>query len=404
MRRYVVLIASVVIQICLGGTYAWSAFVPALSEKYGLSSAQTQTIFGVTIAVLTLSMVLSGRLQDRYGPRLVAMIGAALYACGYVLASFSHGAYPLLLLEVGFIVGAGIGFVYVCSLATCIKWFPERKGLITGVAVAGYGAGAIVLSYLATALFARGLDVLEIFRWIGLCYGVVVFLGALLLSVPATASPAQARVSVGLGEVLGHRAFWGLAVGVFCGTCAGVIVIGNLKPMGLHAGVGLGVATTAISALAVGNALGRISWGLLYDRWGQAVIPLSLLFLAGADLALLGARGSGAGLLLAALAVGLGYGACVVLYAARVASVWGPERVGSVYPMVMLFHGAAAFVAPALGGRLFDVTGDFTLSLLLAASTALVGAAAVWMLMARDAAPPTPAVTSEAMLMVEPPD
>ena len=404
MRKYVILVASVVMQICLGGTYAWSAFVPALSKTYGLTSAQTQTIFGVTIAMLSLSMVFSGRLQDRIGPRWVAMIGAALYACGYLLASVSQGAYPLLLLEVGFVVGTGIGFAYVCPLATCIKWFPERKGLITGVAVAGYGAGAIVLSALAAVLFARGLDVLQIFRWMGVVYGSVVFLAALLLDVPGGRPTGAATVRVSVGAVLRHRAFWGAAVGVFCGTCAGVMVIGNLKPIGLNAGASLAVATAAISALAVGNASGRISWGALYDRWGRGVIPLSLLFLAGAVLALLGARHSGPGLLGAAVLVGFGYGACLVLYAASVASVWGPERVGSIYPLIMLFHGAGALVGPPLGGRLYDLMGDFTVPLLVAAATALVGAGIVWAVGARGGPPEGARGSAEGLLLVEPPD
>ena len=218
MRKYVVLTASVVMQLCLGGTYAWSAFVPALMDRYGLSSAQTQTIFGCTIAAMSLSMVVSGRLQERHGPRLVAVIGALLYAGGYLLASASAGQYTLLLLGIGLLAGTGIGFAYVCPLATCIKWFPERKGLITGVAVAGYGAGAIVLSALAEVLFARGLDVLVVFRWIALGYGAVVFLGALLLSVPPNAVHGTAPVALTLREILGCPAFWGTAVGIFCGT------------------------------------------------------------------------------------------------------------------------------------------------------------------------------------------
>jgi OFA family oxalate/formate antiporter-like MFS transporter len=404
MRRYLVLVASVVMQVCLGGTYAWSVFVPALSGEYGLSSAQTQAIFGVTIALLCVSMVFAGRLQDRWGPRPVAMIGAVLYACGYLLASRSGGRYPLLLLGNGFIVGTGIGFAYVCSLATCIKWFPERKGLITGITVAGYGAGAIVLSSLAAVLFARGLDVLAIFHWVGLGYGSVVFLAALALVVPATGPTGPAAVTVRLGELLRHRALWGAVSGIFCGTCAGVMVIGNLKPIGLDAKASLAVATAAISTLAVGNALGRISWGAVYDRWGRRAIPVSLLFLAGAVRALLAARSSSLGLLVTAVLVGFGYGACLVLYAAWVASVWGPQRVGSVYSVVMLFHGAAALVGPPLGGRLYDLRGDFTLSLLVGAGIATLGAAVVWALQTRDKEVVAEAPVSEGLLMVEPPD
>lgn len=404
MRRYLVLIASVVMQVCLGGTYAWSVFVPALRDVYGLSSAQTQAIFGVTVALLCVSTVLAGRWLDRWGPRPVAALGALLYACGWVLAGFSGGNYLLLLLEIGVLVGAGIGLAYLCPLATCIRWFPERKGLISGVVVAGYGAGAIVLSALASALFARGLDVLVIFRWIGMGYGTVVCLGALALSAPPAATGGEAPVPVRLGEVLRRRALWEAVAGMFCGTCAGIMIIGNLKPIGLDARLSAAVATAAISALAVGNALGRVSWGALYDRWGRAVIPLSLLFLAGAVLVLVGARSRSAGLLMAAALVGFGYGACLVLYVARVASVWGPARVGTVYPLVTLFHGAAALVGPPLGGWLFDLRGDFTVSLLVAVATAALGAGIVWALQAGSEPEAEERPRPGELLAVEPPD
>jgi OFA family oxalate/formate antiporter-like MFS transporter len=178
--------------------------------------------------------------------------------------------------------------------------------------------------------------------------------------------------------VLGHRALWGAVTGIFCGTFAGLIVIGNLKPLGLDARVAPAVATAAISALAVGNAAGRMSWGAIYDRWGRAVLPISLFFLAAAVLALLEARSFPAGLLAGAVLVGFGFGAALVLYAARVASVWGPERVGSIYPLVMLFHGAGAIVGPPVGGRLVDLTGGYTVPLLVAAAVALLGGAVVW--------------------------
>lgn len=379
MRRYLILLASVVIQMCLGGTYAWSVFVPALSRDHGLSNAQTQIIFGVTIGLLSLSMVFAGRLQERRGPRLVAGIGAALYACGYLLAAHSRGEFAWLLVGIGFLAGTGIGFAYVCPLATLVKWFPERKGLITGVAVAGYGAGAILLSTLAAVLFGRGLSVLEVFRLIGFAYGSVVFLGAMTLSVPPALSEEPRSAGVCPAGLLRCREFSALVVGMFTGTFAGVTVIGNLKPIGLSGGVSAVAATAAISALAVGNTLGRISWGALYDRWGRPVIPLSLLFLGAAVLALLAGHARAVGLLVTSVLVGLGYGACLVLYAARIAAVWGPGEVGNIYPLVMLFHGAAALIGPPIGGALFDATGSYAAPLLLSTALAGLGALLVWL-------------------------
>jgi OFA family oxalate/formate antiporter-like MFS transporter len=375
-----VLAASVLMQVCLGGIYAWSTFVPPLRQGYGLSAAQTQLIFGVTIAMLTLGMVAAGRVEARRGPRPVAAAGAVLYALGYLLASRSHGVFPVLLLGLGIVGGLGIGTVYICPLATCVKWFPERKGLVTGLAVAGYGAGAIVLSALATALFQRGWGVLSVFQLIAVTYGSIVLLSALALSVPRAETIAPVPESLSIGWLLRQREFWALAAGMFSATFAGTLVIGNLKPLGLQAGIESGVATAAISALAIGNATGRLTWGGTHDRWGARVLPVSLVFLSGAVFSLLETERAPNGFLSFALLVGLGYGGALVLYAAQAAQVWGLARVGSIYPLVMLFHGAAALIGPGLAGYILDRTDSFNPALVLGGSTALVGAALVLVL------------------------
>jgi OFA family oxalate/formate antiporter-like MFS transporter len=285
------------------------------------------------------------------------------------------------------IAGAGIGTAYICPLATCVKWFPERKGLITGLAVAGYGAGAIVLSALSAALFARGWNVLEIFRLVGIAYGTVVLLCALVLSVPegcAGAAPVGEKLAARKPLSLGtQREFWGLAAGIFCGTFAGALVIGNLKTLGLHAGLSPAVATAAISVLAVGNASGRLSWGGVHDRWGARVLPISLVFLAAAVLGMLGLGRAPGAFLPLALAVGLGYGAALVVYVAQAAQVWGAGRLGRVYPFVMLFHGAGALVGPALAGALLDRSGSFAPALIMGGAVALAGAVAVAAILSR---------------------
>ena len=170
--KYIILLASVLIQTCIGGLYAWSAFVPALKKAHDLSTAQTQLIFGSLIAVFTVSMVVAGRLLSRVSPRWIAAAGGIAFGGGYWIASRSGGSFGLLLLGVGIVTGIGTGFCYVCPLTMCAKWFPERKGLVTGLAVAGFGGGAVVLSYLVEFFFSRGMGVLEVFGLIGVLYGI----------------------------------------------------------------------------------------------------------------------------------------------------------------------------------------------------------------------------------------
>jgi OFA family oxalate/formate antiporter-like MFS transporter len=293
MQRWVVLVAGVVLQTILGGIYAWSAFVPALMERYGLTNGQCGLVFGTAIAVFTLSMILAGRALQAYGPRITAGTGAILFAAGYVTASFSGGSFPLIFVGIAVLVGAGIGAGYVCPLTVAMAWFPRHRGLITGVAVAGFGGGAVFLGALADYLLhGPEWDVLSVFRFVGVGFGAVAFVAALLLSEPGgrTDGSTQSRPAPrgGLVSHLFSREFGLLCLGMFAGTFAGLLSVGNLKPLILNAGLGVRVATAGISVFACGNAVGRVFWGQVHDRLGsrttillsQATLGLALIPLA----------------------------------------------------------------------------------------------------------------------------
>lgn len=367
--KYVVLLASVLIQTCIGGLYAWSEFVPALVEEHGLDTAQTQLVFGVLIAVFTVSMVVAGRLLNRVGPRWIAATGGLAFGGGYWIASQSGGSFGMLLLGVGIVTGIGTGFCYVCPLTMCAQWFPDRKGLVTGVAVAGFGGGAVVLSGLAEILFHRGMGVLSVFGTIGILYGVVIVASAMALRLPGRRGPQRPAIEF---EVLTRdRYFWGLALGMFAGTFAGLLVIGNLKPMVLSRGVGPATATMAISAFAVGNAFGRISWGWVSDKFGVAAIPVSLSFLAALVLFTWFGLGSPSGAIILSALLGVGFGACFVVYAAETTSRYGAEHLASVYPLVFLAYGLSGLIGPWGGGWIYDHTRSYSGALVLSLAVLL---------------------------------
>lgn len=372
--RYFALAGSLLIQISLGGIYAWSAFVPTLCNHYGLSAAQTQLIFGVSVGMFAGSMFLAGRILDLWGPRVTATLGGLLFAGGYLTASVSGGHYGWLFLGLAVLVGLGIGLAYVCPLSTCVRWFPRHKGLITGVAVGGFGGGAILQAAVVTMLLERGLTALEVFRWIGFTAGTAVLAGAWMLSTPAATESDPCRVAPRLLELLRHRDFQIPALGVFTGTFAGLLVIGNLKPLGLSAGVSVASAAVAISTFSAGNAAGRVLWGWLADRLGIHVIPLSLLFLAAMVLSLVFIPEFPGAFWLMAAAVGFGFGACFVVYAAHVATHFGVERLASVYPAVFIFYGLSGVLGPLAGGMLFDYTGSYLPAIVTAVFVAGFGA------------------------------
>lgn len=371
--RYVILLASVLIQLCIGGLYAWSTFVPALRDSYGLSTAQTQLVFGGLIAVFTLSMVYAGKLLHWRGPTQVAGTGAVLFGVGYLTASLSGGTLPMMLLGVSGFAGIGTAFCYVCALAMCVRWFPARKGLATGVAVAGFGGGAILLSSLAKRLFLQGVDVLAIFRWVGVSYGCVMIGSALLLRWPSAYEGTHIRPAPPLRGLLRDRFFWVLVIGMFCGTFAGLLVIGNLGPMALTSGLSSSVAVGAVSAFAVGNTAGRIAWGWIADKIRVRVIPLSLAALAVATCGLVPWSTKATVFITLSMFVGFGFGACFVIYATMTASHYGPDRVGSVYPLVFLAYGVAGIGGPWIGGWLYDTTASYELACLASVVVVLTG-------------------------------
>lgn len=378
-RRYVIMTASMVVQISLGSLFAWSTFVNPLMAGYGFTAAQSQAVFGITVAAFTVTMIPAGRLELRFGPRPVAAAGGLFFGLGYLLAGYTGNLWGVIL-GIGILGGMGIALGYVCPLTALIKWFPSRKGLITGISVAGFGGGAVVLSQVAGILMRDGMDVLTVFKWIGAAGGTAVVIAAMFLDIPegwdTNGHGSQTRV----GDALRTRSFWSLLVGMFSGTFAGLIVVGSLKPMGIAAHLDVPTAELAVGALAIGNAAGRIGWGWLADKIGRAAVPLSLAWIVVTVACLWPALSNRVEYLVASVAVGSAFGGCFVVYVTRVASTYGSGAVGTLYPYVFLCYGAAGLAGPVIAGRLFDVTGTYAGAVVLACCVAAAGMGVAWFL------------------------
>lgn len=372
MAGIIVVVASVLMQLALGGVYAWSAFVPALREHHALSGWQAGLIFGTSIAVFTLTMVAAGRKLDKIGPRRMALAGAVLYGAGYYGAGYSGGDWIGLWLGIGVLSGVGIGLGYVCPLTACVRWFPNRKGLVTGIAVAGFGGGAILLAEAAEILLSRGWDPLRLFRALGIFFWIWLAACALLMRFPAGGPVATVAPVTGSALWRDPR-FLRLFAGMFCGTFGGLLAIGHLKPIALVAELSSQAGALAVAGFAVGNAMGRIAWGTLHDRIGSRLMPVSLGFLG---FVLLGLLDSGAAwrFVGASLVAGFGFGSCFVLFAAETAAVFGVAHVPRIYPKIFLAYGFAGITGPLIGGWLFDVTGTYVWPVLTAAVVAASGA------------------------------
>jgi len=365
---------AILIQICLGVGYSWSTFVPALKQTFGLSIAQTQTIFGTSSLVITLFIFFGGRIQDRLGPRIPIFIGGIILGSSYILAGCSGGSYHTLLFLIGFCAAIGVGICYICPIVCSVKWFPNYKSLAAGIVVAGYGGSPIIISLIGEYLLSHQVNVLAIFKYMGLVFLIIIPIAAMFLQNPPQGKdykPIAADIKT--IDLLKDRNFWGLLCGIFPCLCIGLMIIGNIKPFGLSLNLSLVVTGTAVSVLALFNAIGRIGWGIIGGFFeGKKTILLSLISTSIVCLAATFAVKDDLTFFLFVVFAGINYGACLVLYAAEIANHYGTEKMGTIYSTLFLSNGVAGFVAPPLAGRIFDSTGSYTSAFMIFGSLAFI--------------------------------
>lgn len=374
MTRWIVLIAGVIIQTVLGGVYAWSAFVPSLKQNYGLSNSECGLIFGLIMAIFTLTMLPAGKMLKKFGPKMLAFTGTLLFLIGYTLASFSGGNFIVLLIGLSIISGAGLGIAYVVPLTIGMKWFPNNKGLVTGVSVAGFGLGALLVSFLAEYLLnIAKWDVLEIFRFIGLVFGSVAIISSFFISEPKVSDDLNTSESKqSLKPYIFSKTFLLYCLGMFSGAFACLLTVSNLKPLALSLGMPATYAAWIISIFALGNATGRVTWGQVHDWLGsKKTIILSLLVLLFSLVPFL-FNTPAVLILLMTFIFGMGFGSFTVVYASSIVEIYGVEVFPRLYPLCFLQFGLAAIAGPFIGGWILDVTDSYSYSIILSMAIVFV--------------------------------
>jgi OFA family oxalate/formate antiporter-like MFS transporter len=373
VKRYLVLIACIVMLVFLGTGQAWSVFVKPLAASYHFTSYQTQMVFTLSTLFFCVMMVIAGRFHDRWGPRPLGVASAVITGIAWLIASAKGSDIHFLWLAVGVLASTGSAVGYVCPIATAAKWFPKNKGLVCGLAAAGFAGGPILLSNVTEALLARQWNPLEIFHLIGLVYAPIILVTGLMMAVPPGQPGTDKVASFSRGKLFVDRRFWTLFAGMFFGTLPYLTVMGNVKPIGENFSIGK-AALIAISVVAAGNAFGRIFWGIFVDKLGprrsmlsaQAIMIVSMLCLV------LFGRGHPLLFMIAVCGAGFCYGSNFAIYPATVARLYGTHVMGSVYALIMAAQAISSF-APSINGKLFDITGSFIPGLSGAAGLAIIG-------------------------------
>jgi OFA family oxalate/formate antiporter-like MFS transporter len=400
-NRWLVVVGALLVQLCLGAIYAWGAFTGALQDPNGpfqYSASQTSWIFSAGLAAFAFVMILAGRLQDRYGPRIIAVIGGLMLGVGYVCASFTGTSFPLMLFFIGIVGGAGIGMGYVCPIAACVKWFPDLKGLITGLAVAGFGAGAFIFVKLAGSWMnlIQNHGVNGTFLVFGIIFAASVVIGGLLLSnppkgwKPAGWNPPEAKAGstvqkirdLAQSEVVRTGQFWMIWLAFVFSAGCGLMVIKSLKNFGvLQGGLTDAAAGSALGLLALFNGLGRIVWGTLSHKLTARGAVILMCVLQGAMMFLLIRMGSSAAALtIAACWLGFNFGGNFALFPLLTLENFGSKNLGANYGVVFSAYGVGGILGPVMAGKVWDAMGTFYVAFIIAAVACLVAAGLALML------------------------
>lgn len=400
-NRWLVVIGAILIQLCLGAIYSWSVFTKKLTTPlaeggiYGFTATQAAWIFSAGLATFAVVMVAAGRLQAKIGPRPLAMAGGIVLGLGYILGGFFGKTFITQLIFIGIVGGAGIGLGYVVPIAVGVKWFPDKKGMITGLAVAGFGFGATIWVKLAGSWFGGGLlnttnvfglpGVQSVFVIYGFIFLVSVLLGSLVMvnppegykpqgwepPKPTDTTKATGSINLSANEMLKTPQFYMLFLMFLGSALAGLMVIYCIRLFGIDAlqasavpsdaATAGAIAGTAMAWYAILNGLGRIAWGTVSDKTGRKTALFLMCLFQGIIMLLFFKLGqSEMGLIIGACLIGFNFGGNFALFPAATADFFGNKNVGTNYGWVFLSYGVAGIAGPQVAGFFKDqaVGGD----------------------------------------------
>ncbi|PLX05518.1 MAG: MFS transporter [Marinilabiliales bacterium] len=397
MNRGLVVLGAVLIQLALGAIYAWSVFTPSLTVE-GWTKADTQWVFAIGLVSFAVFMVLAGKKMGSWGPQKLTILGGLVLGLGYLLAGLFGGtSFWMLVLLIGLVGGAGIGFAYVVPIAVGMRWFPDKKGMITGLAVAGFGFGAMLWVKLAGSWghLIENLGLSTTFTVYGVIFAIMVIIGGLWMKFPPagwlpegfkaeetdSSKPADDR-EFNSNEMLGKLQFYLIFLTFVFSAGAGLMSIGLMKlyPMealqanGLSAAEASAIAGTAMAVFfSLANGLGRIIWGTLSDKLGrktsivvmtatQGILVILFTYMAGNEYLLY----------LGATLIGFNFGGNFALFPTITADTFGSKNVGQNYPFVFLAYGVGGILGPILGGKMGDL-GNFPMAFTISGIAVLLG-------------------------------
>jgi len=386
-NRWTMVVAALVMQICLGILYAYSVVRGPLTKELGYTVKQTGYPLMASFFFFAVGMIIAGRWQDKAGPRTVGLFGGVLLAIGAAVAGMMYTNLAGLIIGYGVLGGLGVGFAYVTPIATCIKWFPDKRGTITGLAVFGFGAGTLVFGPLLTKLITD-YGIATMFYIVAVIMLIFVCGAALMFQVPpagykpagwnppAPAAGAQVvKTNYLPNEIIQTGSFWTLWFIYFIGAAAGLMIIGQAVPIGVEvAKLSKTVAAGGLGIMSLLNGLGRLFWGSVSDKLGRknTIIACFVLYIL-AFVFVLPNSNTYVLWLVGVCAVGFAYGGYLALMPSLTADYFGTKSLGANYGYLFTAWGLAGVGGPFMIDWIKTTTGAFTNAMYITAGACVVG-------------------------------
>lgn len=383
--RWRVVLGGILSNFCAGMLYSWSIYVNPLMEAHGWERGAVSLAMSIATLVIPISMIPAAKILAKKGPTKTALIGTIFLVLGLAIAGLT-ASLPLLYLGFGVFGGIGVGFIYGTPIATCVKWFPDKKGLISGLAVGGFGLGSIVFAPICTSVIAS-LGPNTTF----LIQGAITLVGMLIAAPlmkaapdgfkpegwtpPAAAAASGASHDYTSAEMLKTKQYWFLLIMYLFANMSGLMVIGHASPIAQAvAGLTAAQAGAIVSVLSIANTAGRFMSGALCDKLGakrvvtiiyivNAVLLVALQFLTN----------------FATIALGIGglavcFGAMMGAYPSLVVDYFGVKYSGPNYARIFLAYGIGGIIGPQLAVRVVAATGGYTLAFVIIGASCIIGA------------------------------
>ncbi|MBI2454596.1 MAG: OFA family MFS transporter [candidate division NC10 bacterium] len=403
INRWWRVVGALLMNLSLGSLYAWSIFIAPLEKEFGWTRADTSWIFTIAVFVFGISFVIAGRLQDKLGPFKISVVGSIGLSLGFILASFTNSL-AWIFFTFGGIMGFGNGFGYATPIPVLSKWFPDRRGLAVGLAVAGYGGGSAILAFIGPPMLT-GLGWRGTFLWLGIGFFAATMIGSFMLKNPPagykpegwTPAPPSAKVAATTydyppSEMVKTPQFPLMWIGYCLGTSAGLMTISQLIPFARSVGLPATAATLTLLIGAIGNASGRIFSGWLSDAIGR-LQTLRLMILVSAIIMPILANTSTIGVIYVLLfVVYYCYGTQLSVFPSTTADFFGTKNLGVNYGWVFTAWGVAGIVGPMIGGYMFRTYKTYTGAFYTAGILAVI--ALIAMMMAKRPEPVTAKATA----------